>query len=201
MGRYVLVVDTSGSMYCYMTELKKYLKTLIDGLTAMGQSSQNQIALVSFASEVDILQHYTHNPTTLKTLVDGLTAGGMTACNDGILVGLVCEYERPDELFVFSDDGENSSDAKEADWTEIADRYRVDNPSFSVNLVPPSEDTYGADCFRFARFFTAKPISMSMAVTSAKAIAKRVKTARVVSTAEDLLRLKPEIAHASKQAE
>lgn len=200
MGRYVLVVDTSGSMYCYMTELKKYLKTFIDGLTAMGQSSQNQIALVSFANKVDILHHYTHNPAPLKALVDGLTAGGMTAYEDGILVGLVCEYERPDEMFVFSDEGENSSDAKEADWNEIADRYRIANPSFSVNLVPPSEGTYQADCFRFARFFTAKPISMKMAVTSANAIAKRVKTARVISTAEDLLRVKPEAVHPAKQA-
>ena len=200
MGRYVLVVDTSGSMYCYMTELKKYLKTFIDGLTAMGQSSQNQIALVSFANNVDILHHYTHNPAPLKALVDGLTAGGMTAMEDGILVGLVCEYERPDELFVFSDDGENSSNAKEADWNEIANRYKAANPSFSVNLVTPSEGTYQADCFRFARFFTAKPISIKMAVTSANAIAKRVKTARVISTAEDLLRLKPEAVHPAKQA-
>ena len=182
MARYVVIVDTSGSMYCCKTNLTTYVNAIIDGLIFTG----NEIALMSFSNDVHILSYYTNNSGNLNTLVNGLVFTGMTALNDAILTGLVFENPRPDGLLVFSDHGDNASDAKEADWANLAATLGI-----NVTLVPPSNSTYTCTCFGLVRFFTKKPITMKMAQANANAIAKRVKSAKVIVDPEDFMKLVP----------
>jgi hypothetical protein len=182
MAKYVVIMDTSGSMYCCKTNLKTYVNAIIDGLIFTG----NEIALMSFGNDVHILSYYTNNAGNLNTLVDGLVFTGMTAFNDAILTGLVFENPRPDALLVFSDHGENASDASETDWSNLSATLGID-----VILVPPSDSTYTCSCFGLVRFFTKKPITMKMAQANANAIAKKVKRAKVIVEPEDFLKLMP----------
>jgi hypothetical protein len=182
MSKFVVIVDTSGSMYCCKTNLKPYVNAVVDGLILTG----NEIALMSFSNDVHILSHYTNNAVHLNALVDGLFFSGLTAYNDAILTGLVFENPRPKALLVFSDHGENASDASEADWSNLSATLGID-----VTLIPPSDSTYTCTCFGLVRFFTKKPITIKMAQSNANAIAKRVKRAKVIVDPEDFLMLLP----------
>jgi hypothetical protein len=165
-----------------MANLKPYVNAIIDGLILTG----NEIALMSFSYDVHILSYYTDNAVDLNALVNGLTFSGMTALNDAILTGLVFENPRPNGLLVFSDQGENASDARETDWSNLAATLGI-----NVTLVPPSDSTYTSTCYGLARFFTKKPITMKMAQVNAHEIAKRVKMAKVIVDPKDFLVLLP----------
>ena len=184
MERYVLVVDTSGSMKCHETALKNYLKALIDAFTMWGQGP-DEVALVSFNNDVRIESHYDDDNDKLKNLVDALHFGGLTSLNDGILVGLTFENPKPDYLHVFSDDGDNHSDATEQHWSNVASHMNL-----YVDQHPPSENTYKGDC-RYAGYYTTTPITLQMAMANVRAVAKRVKMVRVITSPEHLLKFKP----------
>lgn len=184
MERYVFVVDTSGSMKCHETALKNYLKALIDAFTMWG-SGPDEVALVSFSNDVRIESHYDDDNIELKNLVDALHFGGLTSLNDGILVGLTFENPKPDYVHVFSDDGDNRSDAKEEHWSSVASHMNL-----YVDQHPPSENTYMGDC-RYARYYTTNPITLPMAMANVRAVAKRVKMVRVITGPDDLLNFKP----------
>lgn len=184
MERYVLVVDTSGSMRCHEIALKNYLKVLIDAFTMWG-NGPDEVALVSFSNDVYIQSHYTKNAAELKNKVDELVFGGLTAFDDAILVGLTFENPPPDYIHVFSDDGENNSDAEEEHWSSVASHMGL-----HVDQHPPSDDTYKGDC-RYAPYFTPNPITLPMAMANVRAVAKRVKMVRVITGPEDLLKFKP----------
>jgi len=145
----------------------------------------DEVALVSFNKDVRIESHYDDDNNKLKNLVDALQFGGLTSFNDGILVGLTFENPKPDYIHVFSDDGENSSDAKEEHWSSVASHM-----SLYVNQHPPSENTYRGNC-RYARYYTINPITLPMAMANVRAVAKRVKMVRVIASPEDLLKFKP----------
>lgn len=184
MERFVFVVDTSGSMKCHETSLKDYLKVLIDAFTVWG-TGDDKIALVSFSNDVSIQSHYTKNATELKNVVNGLVFAGLTAFDDAILTGLVFENPKPDTFLVFSDSGDNCSDAEEAVWSSLASALGI-----TVTIIPPSDNTYKGNC-TFRRYFTLNPITPKMAIANAMQIAGRVKMAKVIQKSEDLVMLKP----------
>lgn len=188
MTKYVFIIDTSGSMYCYMANLKTYVKALIDGYTLWGTSTENKIALISFSSDVYIKSYYKNDNIALKNLVDGLSCSGMTAMHDAILTGLVFENPPPDYLLVFSELHDNSSDASQTDWSNLSSPTALDIP---VILCTPSPGTYTADCFGLAPLFTTKVVTVQMAAAKAMEISKAVKTVKVFSKPEDFLELKP----------
>ena len=118
MANYVVLVDTSKSMACYLDNLKEELtEDFLDWLIERDSPPRpHRVALISFSSDVHILSHYTRDVDILKTLVDGLEWGGLTAYHDAILAGLVLMYPRVDELWVWSDHHDTCSDASEATW-------------------------------------------------------------------------------------
>ena len=187
MEKSVLVVDTSGSMKCHEIALKNYLKLLIDAFTHFGRGP-DEVALVSFSNDVSIESKYgsgEDHVAELKNLVDALHFGGLTSFNDGILVGLTFENPKPDYVHVFSDSGDNCSDATEDHWSSVASHMGI-----LVHQHPPSDDTYRGDC-RYARYFTTTPITLQMAKANVLAVAKRVKMAKVITGPEDLMKFKP----------
>ena len=184
LERYVFVVDTSGSMKCHETALKNYLKTLIDAFTMWGTSVDDMIALVSFSNDVYIESYYDNQAAELKNKVNALDFFGGTALNDGILVGLTFENPKPDYFFVFSDGGDNVSDAKVEHYENVKDHLNI-----VPIMVPPSDDTYKGDC-RYSAYYTIAPITVKMAVANVEKLAKRLK-GKVILRPEDLLKLKP----------
>lgn len=195
MGRYVLLVDMSGSMTCYLEDLKEELKEdYLDWLMERESDTRNHVALISFNADVHVLSHYTTNVDTLKTLVDGLAAGGLTAYDDAMLVGLVLEWIRPDELHVWSDHHDNCSNASRAAWSDLASALGVE----VVLNTPP--DYWGAGCttpqewqisLAQEAFVVSEAVTWTMAVAAAEKIAESVPRARFIKNPEDLLKLKP----------
>lgn len=184
MAKYVVLVDTSGSMRCYLERLKDVLKEYwLDWL--IGSSPKNDVALVSFSNDVSILSHYTQDIGSLRTLVDGLTSGGLTAFNDAILVGLVFENPKPDALYVWSDEHDTCSDASETNWSDLSTTLGID-----VNLCPPYDWMRDPNCWHMAVVITPRLVTASMALAKAKGIAERVKRVKVIEKPQDFLKLK-----------
>ncbi len=180
MSRYVVIVDTSGSMHGCQNNLKPYVNAIIDGLIITG----NEVALMSFSNDVHIRSHYTTIASDLNNMVNGLSFSGLTAFNDAIITGLVFENPRPDALLVFTDGGDNASDASKTDLTDLSNSLNI-----NVHLVPPSDDTYTCSGFKLAPLFTTNVIPMKKAQANAHAIAERVKRAKVILEPEDILQL------------
>lgn len=185
MAKYAVLVDTSGSMRCYLETLKDVLRSYwLDWL--MGSPPANDVALISFNNDVSILSHYTQDVDNLKTLVDGLVSSGQTAFNDAILVGLVFEHPRADALFVWSDQHDTCSDASETIWADLSNALGVD-----VNLCPPYDWMRDPVCWYFVPVIIPRVVTIQMAMVKAKEIATRVKTAKVIEKPERFLKLKP----------
>lgn len=184
MARYMVLVDTSGSMRCKLKRLKSFLKDYwLDWL--IGYPPVNDVALISFSNDVNILSHYTRDIECLKTLIDGLVSGGLTAFHDAVLTGLVFEHPRADALFVWSDQHDTCSDASEATWSGLSNTLGID-----VNLCLPYDWLEDPECSRIATLVITRVVTPKMALTKAESIARRVKTARVIQKPEDFLKLK-----------
>jgi tight adherence protein B len=80
----VLVIDTSGSMAGVPIEqAKEAAKSFVDQ-----KRSEDSIALVTFADEVQVQTNFTTNANDLKNRIDAIEAAGETAFNDGVIKGI-----------------------------------------------------------------------------------------------------------------
>lgn len=195
MTNYVVLVDTSNSMACYLDNIKEELnENFLDWLSERDSPPRpHRIALISFNDDVHILSHHTRDVDSLKPLVDGLERGGATAYHDAILVGLVFGYPRNDELWVWSDHHDTCSDASEATWKDLSDALGVD-----VELEAPKPWWQKPGCTTPTEWQMAEvtpeaaiEVTFEMAVKKAEEIAARVPRAMLIRKPEDRLKLKP----------
>ncbi|NVM56271.1 MAG: VWA domain-containing protein [Candidatus Helarchaeota archaeon] len=185
----VLLLDTSGSMWLYWTNLSFIVKNMY--LPMMVGSSDN-VAIVSFNEQVFIKSKYTRDLASLQTIVDGLSPWGGTAFNDAMLVALVFENPCPDEIHVWSDYGDNSSCSDGKNYKEKVDEMDVD-----LILNQPEEwmkstsvQNYGPITLYPLLPAAERFVAVESALVKAKEIAKRVKKAKVIEKPEDLLKLR-----------
>lgn len=79
----VLVIDASGSMAGAPMEAAKAAAASFVSQAGPG----DQIALVTFADQVNVLSGFTNNIDALTELITGIEAAGETAFNDGVIKG------------------------------------------------------------------------------------------------------------------
>ncbi len=104
----VLLMDTSGSMWgTPMDDTKRAASAFV---AAMGP--QDEIAVISFDSEVRVLTDFTSDRTALQDAVGRLEATGSTALYDGVVRSaevLLGREERDRIIVLLSDGGDNAS--------------------------------------------------------------------------------------------
>lgn len=179
MGNVVVVIDTSGSMYSKLGNIKTFMESFLEFMILMG----HKIALVSFSNDVHIESYYTTNLAQLMTQVNGLSASGCTALFDAILVGLVFENPRADFLVVFSDGHDNCSDSGEENWQTKADEL-------GISVIPyPLDGFEDSKLVPYAGAYTKRLVTVPEAAKKWLDIAGRVKAVKIVKKPEDFVRL------------
>jgi hypothetical protein len=183
----VLLVDCSGSMLCKLNKMKEFLAEFWLPWR-MGSPVKNQVALISFGNDVVVNSRYTSDLASLQTMVKNLTTGcaggSLTSLYDAIIVASVFESPKPDGIYVWSDLQDTCSDAKEADYVNLANSVGV-----SYNLCPPYEWMQDPNCpyFSIIVTFPYRPIAYAHSVKIATALAGKLKMAKVIEKPEHLL--------------
>ena len=155
----------------------------------MGTPPVNEVALISFSSDVCVLSNYTTDIVTLKNLIGGLATSGcggpMTSLWDAIIVGLVFENPKPDALYVWSDWGDTQSDASQSNMEDLA--TSLDIP---VNICLPYPWMQDPNCMQMAVVVLPpiKAIPFAKSMELASNIQKRLKVARVIQDPKEFLR-------------
>lgn len=188
MGRYVLMVDVSGSMRCKLKKLKETLSE--DWLPwRMGSPAVNQVALIAFSNEVCIKSGYTTDLAMLQGMVNSLTLGGcggqLTSLYDAIIVATVFESPKPDEIYIWSDLQDTNSNATESDYINLGNSVGV-----HYNFCPPYPWMEDPNCPYLAVWTTVpfRPIAFNQSIVLATAAAKKLKRANVIEKPELLLK-------------
>ena len=107
-----IVIDKSGSMSSTdMDNAKTAVKDFIDLTTG----SQDQIGLVSFDSDVNVMKDFTTDRSALKNEVDTLNDGGTTAFYDAVAkaIDLAVQQAGAKYVIAFTDGRDNASDDDE----------------------------------------------------------------------------------------
>ena len=110
----VLVIDASTSM-----QRNALINRVLDGARALvdGKSAADQIAVVSFNSQVVLLQDFTSDKASLERAIDKIALGPETSVYDGILRAAALFQDNSSlqpNLIVFSDGGDTASRASAA---------------------------------------------------------------------------------------
>jgi tight adherence protein B len=108
----VLVIDASGSMEGAPIESAKAAAT---SFIAQART-EDRIAIVSFADQVQVLSGFTNNKDALNQAVGAIVAAGETAFNDGVIQGIAmfAEANAADllpNMIVLSDGDDTASEA------------------------------------------------------------------------------------------
>ncbi len=137
----VLTFDVSGSMAGAPLEQAKLAgRALIDQL-----GSDDQAAVVTFASGVQIVQHFTGDRALLLAAIDGLAAGGNTALYGGVQQSaeLVSEAPYARSSIVLLSDGYDFGDVSATTRQTSLDLARNSGALvFAVGLGPEIDDDY-----------------------------------------------------------
>jgi len=111
---FVLVIDTSGSM-----EAVSYTKTALEqGVEAakvfLGKlSPEDQVALIAFSDEVEVIQELTADKSAVETALDSLAPGGGTKLYDAVYQAIeVLEYVPERKVVIFLTDGKESGSSE-----------------------------------------------------------------------------------------
>jgi tight adherence protein B len=133
----VLVMDTSGSMQgAPMQDAKSAAAAF---LAAMGPD--DEFALVSFASDVEVLTEFTGDRDALTSAINGLEARGNTALYDGVVrgAGLLLGREGRDQIVVLLTDGGDTASASTLDQA-VSALKETGAPMYTIGLETPEAD-------------------------------------------------------------
>ncbi len=133
----VLLIDTSGSMRGQpMVDAKDAAAAFV---AAMG--SGDEIALLSFATEVTLVSDFTTDRDSLKSAIGALDAQGNTALYDGVVRGadLLAAREGRDRVLVLLSDGGDTSSINGLDEA-VARLGASTAPIYAIGLETPETD-------------------------------------------------------------
>ena len=133
----VLLVDTSGSMWG--TPMEDTKRAAAAFIAAMGPD--DQIAVVSFDSEVRILAEFTSDRAALGEAIDRLEATGRTALYDGVVKSteLLFGREQGDRVIVLLSDGGDNASVNALD--QAVTQLRASGASmYAIGLETPETD-------------------------------------------------------------
>lgn len=112
----VLAIDTSGSMAgAPLDAAKAAARSFVEQ-----KRSEDFVAILTFASEVQVIQGFTNNRQTLLNRIDSVTAGGDTAFNDAVIRAIRL-FDAPTasgvqaNVIVLADGDDNASQATTGD--------------------------------------------------------------------------------------
>ncbi len=187
MGRYILLVDISGSMRCKLKKLKDMLAD--DWIPwRMGSPITNEVALISFSNDVCVNSHYTTDLASLQNMVRNLTLGGcggyQTSLYDAIIVATVVESPKPNEIYIWSDLQDTNSDASQSAYVNLANSVGV-----TYNLCVPYEWMEDPNCYRVGILapYPFKPVRFVQSAKFAKSLAQKMKMAKVIEKPEQFI--------------
>ena len=133
----VLVMDASGSMQgAPMEDAKSAAAAFV---AAMGPD--DEFALVSFASDVEVLAEFTGDRNALTRAINGLEASGNTALYDGVVrsAGLLLGREGRDQVVVLLTDGGDTASANTLDQA-VSALQETGAPMYAIGLETPETD-------------------------------------------------------------
>jgi uncharacterized protein YegL len=133
----VLVMDASGSMQGAPMQDAKSAATAF--VAAMGPD--DEFALVSFASEVEVLAEFTGDRSALTGAINGLEASGNTALYDGVVrsAGLLLGREGRDQVVVLLTDGGDTASVNTLDQA-VSALQETGAPMYAIGLETPETD-------------------------------------------------------------
>lgn len=134
----VLLIDASGSMQGEPMEDARLAADAF--VNAMGEG--DEIAVVSFSSEVETLADFTTDRGVLTGAIDRLVARGNTALYDGVVAAsnMLAAREGRDRVLILLSDGGDTASAATLD-DAVAALQASDAPMYAVGLETPETDT------------------------------------------------------------
>ena len=155
----IIALDTSGSVAgATLDQLKAGVSA---ALTTLGPKDRG--ALVTFSSEIRVLQSWTSDAKVLEAAVKDLTATGGTSLLDAVFTGLSLHEPTPEVrrlLLVFSDGDDTSS------WLPrhaIVDKARrSDAVVYAVELKSDSRPPFGVLNYRSGIFLSKSAVETGM---------------------------------------
>ena len=137
----LIAVDASGSMAGEpIDSVKSAIKSFADQL-----SDNDQVMVLAFHDEVEVICPFTTNMATVKTLADSIKAGGDTELYEGVYKGLDYLYEdknlpKNKALIVLSDGKDEGTAYSDDEAIEKALEYGI--PIFSIGYHTKAEKKY-----------------------------------------------------------
>jgi VWFA-related protein len=131
-----MLVDTSGSMYSRMSDVRAAANHLLDILP-----DGDQICLASFGWHLEMRRHFTQDRTKIAASIQALNAEGGTSLRDA-LVGLEdsmrgAAKNRLRAIVVLTDGADNASDADEQQMRRAMES--AGSPVVHIVRVPPPQ--------------------------------------------------------------
>jgi VWFA-related protein len=118
-----LVLDLSGSVQGEaLAQLKRAANALVDGLVPA-----DRVALLTFSKTVEVRQELTNNFPAFKAALAEATPSGNTALYDAVLKAISMREPKDNRaiVVVFTDEGDNASNATKKDVVDAAERSDV----------------------------------------------------------------------------
>lgn len=178
MGKFVIVIDVSGSMFC---KLKNLIRFLGDWIPLKLKQVTNEIALVSFSDNVQIDSQYTSIPQDLVEILGNIFKNREARARGSSVLDAIIEAAgispTANEIYVFSDFDDNESKASAEDCAKELHSKEVGK----LTLVPPLdiwEDPACPNSNAFKNVFISKPyklIKYSQAKENALSLADEIR--------------------------